>query len=305
MYGKIFDSIFDSTLVADGGFLPTYIFMSMIAIADKDGFVEVAPKALFRRLGFDSDGLVTYDNFTDAIAYLEQPDPDSNSSLHEGKRILPLSDMDDYDGNRGWLIVNSKAYRDKGSKEDKRRADRERIAEKRRKVAKCRKVSQKVANVAYTDTDTDIKIKDLFSYWQETMNHKKAKLDKKRKTILTNALNQYGYDDCKKAILGCSHSAFHMGDNDRQTVFDGLHVIFKDAHNTEKFISLDKPQMKANPQNKPQVVQELIARLTGSKTNPVPFKLAESEQAWRKLPPNKWDFRNEYEMNKAIQESIL
>ncbi len=44
--------------------------------------------------------------------------------------------MDDYEGNRGWFLVNYKSYRDKGSKEEKRRADRERIAAKRAKKKK-------------------------------------------------------------------------------------------------------------------------------------------------------------------------
>ena len=46
MYGKVFESIFDSTLAADGGCMPTYIFMLMVFLADKEGIVDVAPNAL-------------------------------------------------------------------------------------------------------------------------------------------------------------------------------------------------------------------------------------------------------------------
>jgi len=61
MYGKIFESIFDSTLAAEGGWMPTYIFMSMVVLADKDGVVDVASKALYRRLGFsDYDSKIEY-----------------------------------------------------------------------------------------------------------------------------------------------------------------------------------------------------------------------------------------------------
>lgn len=46
MYGKIFTSIFDSTLAAEGGWLSTYVFMGMISLADKDGYVEMPSRAL-------------------------------------------------------------------------------------------------------------------------------------------------------------------------------------------------------------------------------------------------------------------
>ena len=76
MYGKIFESIFDSTLVADGGFLPTYIFMSMVALADKTGRVSIAKKVLYRRLGFDNEK-ITYGDFLEAIEYLQNEDDNS------------------------------------------------------------------------------------------------------------------------------------------------------------------------------------------------------------------------------------
>lgn len=85
MYGKIFESIFDSTLVAEGGWLPTYIFMSMISIADKDGYIEVAPKALFRRIGFrEYDNKITYKDFEKALDYLTQEEPESHSDAFKG-----------------------------------------------------------------------------------------------------------------------------------------------------------------------------------------------------------------------------
>ena len=303
MYGKIFDSIFDSTLVADGGFLPTYIFMSMIAIADKDGFVEIADRALYLRLGFHG-GDIDFDKFKEALNYLEKSDPHSHSSLHDGKRILPLSEMDDYDGNRGWLIVNSKTYRDKGSIDDKRRADRERIAEKRRSVAKCRKVSQSVAEVAYTDTDTDTKIKDLFSYWQEIHKHTKSKLDKKRKTILKNALNDYGFDDCKKAIKGIGYSSFHMGSNETKTVYDSLSVIFKNADNVEKFTAMEKPE--PTPVNKTAIQSEINARISRGADNTFEWKSNEAKAIFERMRLNggiPWHGDN-FTINKIIQDNL-
>lgn len=117
MYGKIFASIFDSTLIAEGGWLPTYIFMSMVSLADKDGRVEIAEKALFRRLGFrEYDSKIEYAEFQNALTYLESADPDSRSTKHDGKRIIKLAKILDFDGNRGWIIVNYDEYRKKASR---------------------------------------------------------------------------------------------------------------------------------------------------------------------------------------------
>lgn len=170
MYGKVFESIFDSSLAVNGGWMGIYVFSSMIVLADKNGFVNMNARALFERLKLDkqnADQLRADDlwlEFEHAVARLEDPDPDSNIADYDGRRIIPLRDMPEVDGNRGWFIVNYATYRDKASAEEKRKADRERIAAKRaagkplqnNDVAKCRKVSQSVADVAYTDTDTDI-----------------------------------------------------------------------------------------------------------------------------------------------------
>lgn len=128
MYGKIFESIFRSTLVSDGGWLPNYIFMSMIVLADKDGIVDFSSKALFNHIGFRSyDSKITLDDFKEAIKYLTAEDEESNSTAENGRRIIPLSEIDEIEGNRGWFIVNYEMYRVKASKHDKREATAERV----------------------------------------------------------------------------------------------------------------------------------------------------------------------------------
>lgn len=118
MYGKIFEDIFDSTLVAEGGWLPTYIFMSMITLANRHGVVSVAAKALYRRIGLDqADPAIPYTLFEKALAYLEAPDEDSRTLAQEGRRIIPLQEIEDLEGNRGWWLVNYDQYAKKGGKE--------------------------------------------------------------------------------------------------------------------------------------------------------------------------------------------
>ena len=161
MYGKIFESIFDSTLAAEGGWMPTYIFMSMVVLADKEGIVDVAPKALYRRLGFsDYDSKIAYADFTAALDYLQQEDLSSRSPKQNGKRIIPLSELADQEGNRGFVIVNYAYYRDRGSRDDRARQSTERTRRfrEREKDNKNNDETQGDASKRmgrYTDTDTD------------------------------------------------------------------------------------------------------------------------------------------------------
>lgn len=171
MYGKVFSSIFDSTLVSDGGFLPTYIFMSMIALADKDGIVSISPKALFRRLGFGHDNKITFDDFVDALEFLQTEDRESNSPDLHGKRVIPLSKMDELEGNRGWYLVNYDLYRKKSSKLEpqgsstdrvRRYRERKKNKELQKGNGKCNGMERNETNGnGHIDTDTDTDIKDI------------------------------------------------------------------------------------------------------------------------------------------------
>lgn len=79
---------------------------------------------------------------------------------------------------------------------------------------------------------------EIFSYWKETMNHSRAKLDKKRSSVIHKAL-QLGYSvvDLKKAISGCAQTPFNMGKNDRHQIYDDISLIFRDAEHIERFIN--------------------------------------------------------------------
>jgi len=119
MYGKIFEDIFYSSLMFNMGWQSVYVFSSMIVIADKYGIVRTDPRALYRLIGMEADQKVDFKNFMEFIAELEQPDQASNIPECEGKRIIPLSELDDIDGDRGWLIINYDYYLNKGSKNDR------------------------------------------------------------------------------------------------------------------------------------------------------------------------------------------
>lgn len=80
-------------------------------------------------------------------------------------------------------------------------------------------------------------VNHVFGHWQWRMNHKNAKLDDKRKKLIQKAL-KLGYStvDLIAAIDGCAKSPFHMGQNDRNAVYDGLDLILRDASKIDGFI---------------------------------------------------------------------
>lgn len=150
MYGKIFESMYDGTIAVN--WKAMVVFQQMIVLCDSDGVIDMTSPAISRRTNIPLDIIV------ESIKFLCQPDEQSRSASHEGKRLIPINEGRPW----GWKIVNHAYYRSLASHEDKKEKDRIRIAEKRSQVvdskeggSKCRKVSQAVVNVAYTDTDTN------------------------------------------------------------------------------------------------------------------------------------------------------
>ncbi len=80
-------------------------------------------------------------------------------------------------------------------------------------------------------------VKEIFEYWQEVMNHPKAKLTPGRRQKIKARLTQgYSIEDIKKAIDGCKASPHHMGQNDTGTVYDAIELICKSGEKLEFFM---------------------------------------------------------------------
>jgi len=163
MYGKVFPEIFESTLMAEGGRDAVYVFMCMIALKDKYGIVPTDKRILARKIDMDLEDLER------AIAILTAPDETSNLPDYDGRRLIPLSELDEHEGNRGWWIVNHYHYRNKASKDDRKEQNRVNQQNQRDKkkqtsasVSNSQQASAAVSSrtqtsapSAYTDTDTD------------------------------------------------------------------------------------------------------------------------------------------------------
>jgi hypothetical protein len=155
LYGKIFDMIYDGTLAGNWKALVT--FQQMIVLCDDCGTLDMTPQAISGRTG------IPLEIIQEGIDYLEQDDPYSRTPTENGKRIVRLDDHRPW----GWKIVNHAVYKKMACYDDKKKADRERIAKKRKEnndVAYCSGMSHCVADVAHTDTDTNIKEKFPFRF---------------------------------------------------------------------------------------------------------------------------------------------
>jgi hypothetical protein len=145
VYGKVFASIFDGSLY--GHFEATAVMMALIALADKNGFVDMTPRALAARTGFPMD-LVER-----GLAELSAPDPDSRSHECEGRRIVLI----DPERAWGWRLVNHAKYR--GIRSNDERADymRDYMAKRRSVNTPVNNVNQPLTQLAHTEADTDTK----------------------------------------------------------------------------------------------------------------------------------------------------
>lgn len=74
---------------------------------------------------------------------------------------------------------------------------------------------------------------DVFEHWRVTLRHPKAVPTKERKKLIAKWLPVYGRLRLRAAIEGCARSPFHLGQNDRNTRFDSLELILRDAKHIE------------------------------------------------------------------------
>lgn len=123
MYNKIFTKILDSSIWLEAD--PTRIvWITMIAAMDEDGFCHFASvENLARR------AVVDVEKAKEAVRVLEAPDSNSCDPDHEGRRIERVPG--------GWIVLNSKKYKELVTRVVAREQTRQRVARYRDKKALC------------------------------------------------------------------------------------------------------------------------------------------------------------------------
>lgn len=97
-----------------------------------------------------------------------------------------------------------------------------------------------------TNIETDTEVKSLVEYYIQVMHKQSYKLDSKRKKRIREVLKDFLLDDCKRMVDACRADKFHMGENDRQTVYNDLcKHIFKDQAKMEAWLE-GKPKTEGS-----------------------------------------------------------
>jgi len=125
---------------------------------------------------------------------------------------------------------------------------------------------------------------EIFRHWAAVMDKRRAFLDPKRDETIRKALHAgASIEDCKLAIDGCKASRWHMGQNDRHTVYNDLSLILRDAQHIERFCEIaEEAQAQAQrtrakaaeaaapKREMPQWVRENVRQLVRSR--PIPLQ---------------------------------
>lgn len=82
---------------------------------------------------------------------------------------------------------------------------------------------------AMSDAKPPDDVRQVFDHWCLVWNHPSAALDPKRRATISRALKGYNAADLCESISGYLNSGHHMGQNDRNTIYDGLHLLLRDA----------------------------------------------------------------------------
>lgn len=120
VYAKLFTKIVDSSIMEEP--LETrYVFVMLIAVADRHGQCLGTDTALARRLN------MPLADFERALVPLLSPDARSNSKEHEGRRLIRN------EGETGYQIVNYVAYHRIRNEEHRREYMRDYMAKRRKR----------------------------------------------------------------------------------------------------------------------------------------------------------------------------
>jgi hypothetical protein len=140
-YTPVFGTIFSGTLF--GQYPDTAAWLFLLALADKNGHVDMTPQYIAGVTGMPLDDLRA------CLQRFTEPDPASRSQEHEGRRLMLLDTARPW----GWQIVNFHKYREKARLAAKNARDVEAGKEAERKRTERERDSAGVRRESSTDDD--------------------------------------------------------------------------------------------------------------------------------------------------------
>ncbi len=91
----------------------------------------------------------------------------------------------------------------------------------------------------------------VFGFYRNHMGHPRSVLTDERIKLINRRLKSYSEQDLCRAIEGCKLSAFHQGANDRNTAYDSIELILKDAEHIESFMARAESGVNSNNNGQP------------------------------------------------------
>lgn len=115
-----------------------------------------------------------------------------------------------------------------------------------------------------TEATTPDAMRRLFDHWVFMMgkNPRRCALGPERRKVIGKALSLYDEETLQLAIEGCASSAYHAGDNDRDTPYNDLELIFRNEKYVERFATMGE-QLRIKAANE-------AARSLAQASTPVP-----------------------------------
>ena len=263
-YGKLFASMYDGTLYGRWQALVT--FQQLIILCDAHGVVDMTPHAIAARTSIPLEIIMQgIEELEKPDPYSRTPDEQGRriERLDDhrpwGWRII------NYSKYREMLSLEQKRKADRDRIAAKRAATE--LAEARdnpdlfakpsedpRHVAGNGALSQSVADVAHAEASASAsasasaeaeaskngsqklsmsgkpdRVGEVFDHWKAIWNHPRAGLDAKRRAAINRALKIYLPEQLMTAISGYRNSPHHTGQNDRNTVYDDIGLLLRDA----------------------------------------------------------------------------
>lgn len=104
---------------------------------------------------------------------------------------------------------------------------------------------------------------EIFDFWVETMGKRKGQVlftDKRKRCVKARLNDGYSVEFIKQAIVGCSKSPHHMGQNDSGTVYDDIELICRSGEKLEHFANNVRAKPFRLNQDVPETLEEFAER---------------------------------------------
>ena len=100
------------------------------------------------------------------------------------------------------------------------------------------KSPHKISQASKAASVAEDQIQEVFNYWKASCSKPRSILDDKRRLCIGAAIHDYGLEQCKNAIEGCTLSDFHMGRNKSNKKYNDVELILRDARHIEQFLDM-------------------------------------------------------------------